>query len=378
MAVNTKRIVFFLATSGQSGADRAARNLIPALARRGYEVDLLHVREHGPELKDPPRGVRIVDLGSKHVFSAIPAVIRYLRREQPCVLFSDKDRVNRAALFAHRLAGAGKTRLVFCVGTPVSRELDHRSAWKRAMHRFWMRRWYPLADEIICSSPGVADDLRDFAALGDKRLHVVPRQVMNASLFEIRPPVPDHPWLRDHVMPVMLGVGELSDGKDYPTLLRAFARVRGQRDCRLLILGKGKRREQLLQLAQSLGVADDVDLLGYRNDAAAFMAHADLLVHTSVREGLSFVLLEALACGTPVVATDCPVGPRAVLQGGRYGPLVPVGDDAAVAQAIVRTLDAPLDRETLQQAARPYEIEAATSAWLQTLGLPLMVDASGT
>jgi len=375
MAVNPRRIAFFLATSGQSGADRAARHLIPALGRRGYQVDLLHVREHGPHFAEVPENVRIIDLGSSHVYSAIPAVVRYLRRERPRVIFSDKDRVNRASLFAHRLAGARETRLVFCVGTPVSRELEHRVAWKQASHRFWMRRWYPLADEIICDSPGVVDDLREFAALGDKRLQVVPRPVMTKSLFEQRPPPPDHLWLRERTVPVILGVGELSDGKDHPTLLRAFARVRQQRECRLVILGKGKRREMLLELAKSLGVADDFDLPGYRNDAPAFMAHADLMVLTSVREGLSFVLLEAMACGTPVVSTDCPVGPRTVLQGGRYGPLVPVGDDKAVAEAILRTLDAPLDAETLRKGATPYEIEAATSAWLRALDMPEMAEA---
>jgi glycosyltransferase involved in cell wall biosynthesis len=102
----------------------------------------------------------------------------------------------------------------------------------------------------------------------------------------------------------------------------------------------------------------------------AFMAHADVFVLTSVREGLSFVLIEALACGTPVVSTDCPTGPRAVLQDGRYGALVPVGDDAAVADAIQRALDAPLPAETLKDAARPYEIDAAAAAWLRAVGLP--------
>jgi glycosyltransferase involved in cell wall biosynthesis len=370
MAVNRRRIAIFLATSGHSGVDRAAQNLIPALAARGYAVDLLKVRAHGPELAALPDQVRVIDLGSAHVYSSIPAVVRYLRRERPGVLFSDKDRVNRAALVARWLAGARATRLVFCVGTPVSRELDHRSAWKRGLHRFWMRRLYPRADEIVCDSPGVADDLRVFAALGDKRLQVVPRPVVAAAVFAQTPPPPEHRWFRSREAPVVLGAGELSDGKDHPTLLRAFARLRVQRPARLVILGKGKRREALLQLARELGIADDVDLPGFRSDVPAFMAHADVFVLTSVREGLSFVLIEALACGTPVVSTDCPTGPRAVLQDGRYGALVPVGDDAAVAAAIQRALDAPLPAETLKEAARPYEIDTAAAAWLRAVGLP--------
>ncbi len=367
--VDQCRVAIFLATSGQSGVDRAAKNLIPALAQRGYAVDLLHVRKHGPNLAEVPTGVRVVDLGSSHVYSSIPAVVAYLRRERPAVLFSDKDRVNRAALFAHRLARAAGTRLVFCVGTPVSREMAHRSRWKQWMHRFWMRIWYPHADEIIVDSPGVADDLRAFAALGDKRLTVVPRPVIPAALLAQAPPPPDHPWLRQADRPVILGVGELSDGKDHPTLIRAFARLRAQRPCRLIIVGKGGRREALLGLAQELGIAEDVDLPGFRTDVYAFMAHASLFVLTSVREGLSFVLLEALACGTPVVSTDCPTGPRAVLQSGRYGPLVPVGDVEAVYEAMVKTLAAPLAADVLKNAARPYEIQAAAAGWLRAVGL---------
>jgi glycosyltransferase involved in cell wall biosynthesis len=372
--VDRQRIAIFLATSGQSGVDRAAKNLIPALARRGYAVDLLKVRNHGPELAEVPAGVRVVELGSAHVYSSIPAVVTYLRRERPAVLFSDKDRVNRAALFAHALARVPAVRLVFCVGTPVSRELSHRSRWKQWSHRFWMRTWYPHADEIVVDSPGVADDLREFAALGDQRLTVVPRPVIPASLLERAPPPPDHPWLQQPDRPVILGVGELSDGKDHPTLIRAFARLRSQRPCRLVIVGKGGRREALFRLAQELGVADDVDLPGFRTDVYAFMAHASLFALTSVREGLSFVLLEALACGTPVVSTDCPTGPRAVLQGGRYGPLVPVGDVAALHDAMVRTLATPLPADELKNAARPYEIESATGAWLRAVGLPEAVE----
>lgn len=370
MKVNSNRIAIFLATSGQSGVDRSAKNLIPALARRGYEVDLLKVRKHGPNLGETPQGVRVVELGSSHVYSSIPQIVRYLRRERPAVLFAGKDRVNRAALFSYWLARISGIRLVFWVGTPVSQELAHRSVLKRWSHRFWMRIWYRFPDEIVVDSPGVADDLRAYAALGDKRMTVVPHAVIPRELLERSPVVPDHPWLTRKELPVVLGAGELSGGKDHPTLIRAFARVRADRPCRLIILGKGKLLEPLRQLAAELGVGGDVDFPGYRSDIYAFMAHADIFVLTSLREGLSFVLIEALACGTPVVSTDCPVGPRAVLQGGRYGPLVPVGDVNAVAAAINQVLDSPPDNDYLKQAARGYEINSAAAAWLRAVGLP--------
>lgn len=137
-----------------------------------------------------------------------------------------------------------------------------------------------------------------------------------------------------------------------------------------MILGRGGARETLLGLADELGVAADFALPGFVPEPYGYMAHADLFAFSSRWEGLGFVLIEALAVGTPVVSTDCPSGPREILQDGRYGPLVPVDDAAALAQAMLATLDAPLPAETLREAARPYGIEAATDAYLDAMGLP--------
>lgn len=370
------RIAIFLATSGHSGVDRAAKNLIPELAARGYRVDLLHVREHGPILTEIPHGVRVIDLGHAHVYSCIAAVARYLRREQPAVLYADKDRVNRTALIARWLARAQTTRVLLCVGTPVSLELAHRPRWKRWLHRFSMRHLYPYADRIIADSVGVMEDVIAFAGLDRERVRVVPRPVVPQALFVDAQPRPEHPWFDEGQLPVVLGVGELSPGKDFFTLIRAFARLRAQRPCRLVLVGKGGQRDALRALARQLGVGDDVDFTGFRRDVYRFMAHAAVLALTSRREGLSFVLIEALACGTQVASTDCPHGPRAVLQYGRHGPLVPVGDDVAMAEALQCCLDEPLPPLQLRTAARRYEIEAATDAVLAAMDLLRYADAA--
>ncbi len=369
------RIAIFLATSGQSGVDRAARNLIPALARRGYQVDLLKVRGHGPDLDELPPGVRVVDLGHDHVYPCALAVARYLRRERPRVLLSDKDRVNRTALLARWLSGT-RIPVVCYVGTPVSLEHAHRSAARQRRHRNWMRRLYPAADGFLADSPGVKEDLLAYTGLPRERVIVVPRPVVPAALFEDGVVPPPHPWLAPGMPPVVLGVGELSGGKDFATLLRAFAQLRARQACRLMILGKGKQYDALLAQAEALGVRDDVALLGFRRDVPAFMRHAAVLGLASLREGLSFVLIEALACGTPVVSTDCPHGPRAVLQDGRYGALVPVGDADAMAAALAESLGSRRSPEALRAAARPYEIETATDAALLALGLPLRIGAT--
>ncbi|CRI64607.1 Glycosyl transferase group 1 [Thiocapsa sp. KS1] len=373
MTTTAPRIACFFSTSGHSGVDRAAKHLIPALARRGYRVDLLKVRRHGPHLDTIPEGVSVVDLGSRHTYACVPALVRYLRRERPAVMLSDKDRVNRTALLAawlaRRLAGV-PTRLVFSSGTTISIDLATRGPLERWVQRTSMGRLYPFADQVIVTSAGVADDMASYTGLARERIRVVPSPVVPASLFTEALARPDHPWLGRSDAPLILGAGELCGRKDFETLLRAFARVRAQRPCRLMILGQGRARERLLALAAELGVADDVALPGFVPEPYAFMAHADLFAFTSRWEGLGFVIIEALAVGTPVVATDCPSGPREILQDGRIGPLVPVGDAAALAAAMMQTLDAPPPEALLRDAARPYEIEASTDAYLDAMRLP--------
>ena len=363
------RIACFFSTSGHSGVDRAAQHLIPALARRGFAVDLLKVRRHGPHLEPIPDGVRVIDLGSRHTYACLPGLVRYLRRARPDVLLSDKDRVNRTALLGRWLSGV-PTRLVFSSGTTISIDLATRGAVERWVQRTSMGRLYPFADRVIVTSAGVADDMAAYTGLARARIRVVPSPVVPARLFTELLPRPDHPWIGQVGVPLILGVGELCGRKDFETLIRAFARLRAQRPCRLMILGRGRARERLLALATELGVGDAVTLPGFVPDPYAYMAHADLFVFSSRWEGLGFVIIEALAVGTPVVATDCPSGPREILQEGAVGPLVPVGDAAALATAMLETLDHPPSKARLQDAARPYEIESSTDAYLDAMGLP--------
>lgn len=361
------KIACFFATSGHSGVDRAMKHLIPALLKRGYPVDLLHVRKHGPYIEE--EGVNIVDLGSKHVYPSLPAVVSYLKREKPFVMLTDKDRVNRTAIFAKKLAGVD-TRLILSSGTTISIDLASRDWFDRWSQRISMGKLYPYADNVIVTSVGVADDMAAYTGLARELITVVPSPVVPAGCFERSHPRPDHRWFQAGEPPVILGVGELCMRKDFQMLLRAFAQVRAQRKCRLVILGKGRQHDELVELARSLGVDKDVDFAGFQANPYAYMQHAALFAFTSRWEGLGFVVIEALALGTPVVSTDCPSGPREILQDGKYGQLVPVGDDSAMAQAIIETLNNPMEPQMLQQAARCYEIEASATAYLAAFGLP--------
>lgn len=369
-----QRIALFFATSGHSGVDRIASHLVPELARRGYAVDLLKIDGHGPHLDPFPAGVRRIQLGTKHVYSALPAVIRYLRRERPTVLFTDKDRVNRTALIAARLAGVD-TRVIVGTGTTLSVELANRGWLDRHMQIWSVRYLYPLAYNVIVTSRGVADDMARFTGLDRSLITPAPPPTIDPQRVEKameNPPI--HSWLRDGGPPVILGVGELSGRKDYATLMRAFAELRKKRSCRLVLLGEGGKRSQLEELAQSLGIAGDVDMPGFVEDPYPYMARAGVFAHASRWEGLGMVLAEALATGTPVVSTDCPNGPREILAEGRYGTLVPVADAPAMAEALAHTLDSPPPASDLREAALPYFIQTAVENYLRTMGLPGTAD----
>jgi glycosyltransferase involved in cell wall biosynthesis len=361
-------LAVFLATSGHSGVDRLAKNLIPALARRGYRIDQLKVREHGPNLPEIPEGVRVIDLGTRHAYNSLLPVARYLRRERPRSLFCDKDRVNHTALLARALAGVS-THLTLSMGTTVSVDLEKRGAFHRWKTRLSMGKLYPFADNVIVTSEGVADDMAAYTGLARGLIHVVPCPIVPATVFEGCFGKPDHPWFHDGGPPIVMGLGELSYRKDFATLLRAFAKLKQERDCRLMIIGRGKGQDRLRTLAGELDVADALALPGFVDSPYAWLAQASLFAFTSRWEGLGFALIEALAVGVPSVSTDCPSGPREILADGRYGPLVPVADPDALAAAMGETLAHPLPREMLQQAARPYEIETASRAFAVALNL---------
>jgi glycosyltransferase involved in cell wall biosynthesis len=281
---------------------------------------------------------------------------------------SDKDRVNRTALLAHSLARV-PTRLILRSGTTISIDLATRGPFERWLQRLSMGRLYPYADAVIVPSKAAADDMSRYTGLDRARITAVPSPIVPDDLLSMSFPAPNHAWFHDPGIPLILSVGELCGRKDFETLLQAFALLHKQRPCRLMILGKGSRKEALLKLASALGVAEDFALPGFIDSPYAYLANAGLFAFTSRWEGLPFAPVEALAVGTPVVSTDCPSGPAEILQGGRYGPLVPVGDVPAFASAMQRILDDPLPPQTLREAALPFTVSASATAYLKVMGL---------
>ncbi|MBT3057758.1 MAG: glycosyltransferase [Candidatus Thiodiazotropha sp.] len=365
------RIACFLATSGHSGVDRVARNLLPGLAEAGYAVDLLKIRNHGPNLEGG-RGdsLRIIEFNARHVYPALPELVRYLRRARPAVLLTDKDRVNRTAILAHAMSG-GKCRLALRNGTTVSVNLASRGAFDRFVQRNSMRHLYRRADAILMPSKGAADDFAATIGLPRERIAVVPSPIITPGFLRQLDQPLDHPWFAPGEPPVILGVGELCRRKDFTTLIRAYAQLAGSHDCRLLILGEGRARDRLQREVERLGLADRVGLPGFVANPYPYMKRASLFVLSSLWEGMPVVLIEAMAAATPVVATDCPSGPAELLGGLSAELLVKPGDAAALARAMAGQLDNPLPGPALTAAVDAYRLENSVAAYLNAMGLPV-------
>ena len=336
--------------------------LANGFASRDCLVDLVLCQATGPYLDQVGAGVRVVDLGATGVARAIPGFIRYLRRERPQALLSGLRHANVAALIARRLAGV-PTRVV------VSERNTFSAAEGTRLHTVMgalMRLTYPGADAITAVSKGVAIDLCRVLGVPGERIRVLYNPVVTAGLLaEAEEPLRE-PWVDASDSPIILGAGRLSPQKDFGTLLRAFARVRAVRPARLAILGEGPSRRELEEQARQLGYERDVLLPGFQSNPFSWMKNAEVFVLSSRWEGLPGALIQAMACGASVVSTNCPSGPDEILENGKWGALVAVGDDEAMARAILDTLDAQHPPDVLLRAM-DFDAEVAIDRHLEVL-----------
>ncbi|MCC5811257.1 MAG: glycosyltransferase [Ectothiorhodospiraceae bacterium] len=365
----TRPLALLFATSGHSGVDRIVANLLPEFGRVDREFHLITIGGHGPAIpSDLPANIRPVRLPVSTKKLVAPPLMAYLLRHRPEALLTANHQLNRAALLARRLTGVS-TRITIRMGMSLTAMgAEMKTKRREALFRS-MRRWYPLADAAVTPSRGVAEDLMRVAGVPEERLHMIRNPLINQRFLELAAEPLDHPWYGQPETPVILGAGSLEPRKDFATLIRAFARVREQRPARLIILGEGRERKALEALSTQLGVADHVQFPGFQQNPYPHMRQASLFVLSSRREGASAVIIEAMACGTPVVSTDCPSGPAEALENGRYGRLVAIGDVEAMAAAISTTLDQPPSREGLWEAVRENDTALAARRYVAAMGV---------
>ncbi len=358
-------IAFYLPSLHGGGAERVVVNLVQGIAARGLPVDVVLAAAEGTFLDQLPPAVRLVDLRASRVLRSLGPLARYLRRERPRVLVSSLSHANLVALWAAKLARRA-TPVIVTVHNTMSQSSTEQGRLAGGVWPHLLRAFYPWASRVVAVSRGAADDLARSSGVPRDRVEVVYNPVITPGMMALTRQSPDHRWFAPGQPPVVLGAGRLTRQKDFPTLIRAFAEVRRHRAARLIILGEGEERPGLEALVAALGLADDVALPGFREDAMAYMAGSALFVLSSAWEGLPTVLIEALAAGTRVVSTDCPSGPREILQEGRLGALVPVGDAVALAGAMAAALDRPAGTAPLD-ALQPFTRDAAVDHYLRLI-----------
>jgi glycosyltransferase involved in cell wall biosynthesis len=328
------RVALFIPSLVGGGAERVTVNLAAGLAAEGMPTDLVVARGTGPLRERVPANVRLVDLRARRLAFATVTLGRYLRETRPAVLVSAISQSNVVALCAAHLAG-GRTRTVAATHVAMSEEWSRASGWRDRTALPWLaRRWYPRADALVAVSRGAAEDLVRFLGLAKASVRVMPNAVLPADLTALAAePVAD-PWFEAGQPPVVLAVARLAPVKDLQTLIRAFADAQSRRVMRLVILGEGEERLELERLVRDLGLEAQVRLPGFVANPYRYMARARVVALSSLSEALPTVLVEALALGARVVSTDCPAGPHEILEGGRWGALVPVGDVSAMGTAL--------------------------------------------
>lgn len=368
--MSDKRIAILTeAFDNGNGVARILLNLMKGFIDHGYTVDLIHFTTGGPFEQFIPEEVNIIDLGKRiRIRKSIEGVSQYLKQTKPAVLYcSDSDRGLEGVVA--KLLAFSSTPVMISIPSMESQERPAYMTKKDKWHLRLKRLLCRFATKIVPVSQGVADEVMTDLMLPSRKVQVVYNPVVTEQVRHDMQKPADHKWLQEKSVPVILAVGRLHPVKDYATLIRAFKQVISQCPARLIILGEGPDREKLTSLIQELDLAECVDLPGFTDNPYAYMKQADLFALSSKSEGLPTVIIEAMACGCPIVSTNCPGGLNEILQNGEYGTLVPIGDAEALGHAIIEGLQQKNDMSKLEKRAEDFSEDKIIDEYIELFQL---------
>lgn len=371
----SKTVAFFLSDLQNGGTEWFAIHLARSLKTRGYEPQFLLSNQSGDLVPEVIHEIPLTSLNGGHytplgILRCLPKLMHILRTAPPDALICGLPLINAVAGIAKFLTHA-KTKLIVVEHVRLCRKATHTCWAKHHLKALMIWATHRLADMIICVSHVVAADLSElYATASVSNLKVIYNPVIPANFEDLCNASVHHSWCepaqKNHG-PLLLSIGRLLENKDYPTLLSAFQEVlETNPNARLIILGEGEERPVLEKRIQDLNLADSVSMPGAVPNIFPYLKAASLFVLPSRSEAFGNVVVEALACGLPVVSTDCG-GPREILEDGKYGQLVPIGDAHAMAKAIRTGLLTQVDKEHLRQRGRTFSVETATDAYLHLI-----------
>ncbi len=357
-----RHITLILPSLRGGGAERVAVNLAHGFVERGIRVQMVLLERDENRHYDVDERVEVIGLGHGRALSALFDLRVYFRDNQPDAVISFLNQTNLVVLLAHWLAGS-RVPVIATVHSGLDRA--KRESRKDAVIVLLFRFVIGRAARMVGVSKGVTASIRD--CLGTDNVETIYNPVIMPDLPVKMQATLNHPWFTDNEGSVIVAAGRLQVVKGFDVLIRAFAQLRETHPARLMILGEGPLRGELEALVDSLGIQDVVQMPGFVGNPYAYFARADAFALSSRHEGLPTVLIEAMACGCPVVATDAPGGSREILDGGKYGPLVPVEDAGALAQALVGTLANPLPAGMLKTRADDFSIKNSVDHYLRII-----------
>lgn len=382
------RIAIYVSSLKGGGAERVMLYLAQGMIDQNHSVDILLARYEGDYIKQAPKSANIIPLKKSirlHGFlialwrssfrskllsqfklprflSLLPAVNNYINQYNPDILISALHNCNLSAVVAKSCTN---TNLSLIVTEHISLSSFIQSVPERKTKLLpFIKLLYPHASGIITVSEGVKTDLSAIADIPLDKITTIYNPVVTSVMLEKMGEKASHPWLNNPEYFTLLAAGRLTKQKDYVTLITAVERLKNRIPLKLIILGEGSERKSLSTLIKNKDLTDTIELYGFCDNPFAFMAQADLFVLSSALEGLSMVLLEALACGCKIVSTDCPHGPSEVLQQGKYGTLVPIKNPKKLALAIEDIFYEKIQHKNGQEYALKFTLEKATQEYL--------------
>lgn len=377
--IDNTKVSIFMHVIDDYGVGRVLTNLVHGFVALGKNVDILVNKTLGLEALSQTKNVNIIQINEprspvKVSLKDIFGLAAYLRKAKPELLLSALHYNNEISILAKSISGV-RTRVIVTEHSHMSENTKNAARRMKRIVPLVARFIYPFADEVVSVSEGVADDLSRMIGLPRTAIKCIYNPVITSDLWQKSHVPVSHPWFNSNDLEIIIGLGRLETQKDFSALIRSFQRVHQARpNCRLVIIGQGSKYGELKDLIDDLKLGDYVDLMGYSNNPYAYLARAKALVLTSRWEGLPTVLIEAMALGIPVISTDCPSGPREILNKGQYGRLVPMGDIYEISKAVVNILEEPpvrvdpnwLYQFTQESAVQKY-LNLATPELTQTV-----------
>lgn len=364
------RVAFFLPSLEPGGTERNVVNLINNIDKQKYSLALVLGEKKGDFVKKINEDIPITSLDASSSFKLFLKLVSYFKKEEPDIFVSSFSRINIVCIMAKIFSGSRvkivATEHAIFSFLPVIAKTPARRFFAYFFLPVIAKIIYPKADAIICVSKGIADDLLKVTHCS-KTITTIYNPVISNRVYELANDHVDHQWFVNSEVPVIVAAGRLVDCKDYPTLLKAFSLVVKERPARLAILGKGPEEFKLKKLVNTWGLFKSVDFLGFQENPFKYMKRASVFTLSSLQEGFGNVIIEAMACGVPVVSTDCPAGPGEIIENGKNGILIPVGDYKFLSEAILKVLDNSslvknLSRNGLERA-KDFSIEKSVKGY---------------